>query len=663
VATKQTAGKTKGNSEQAAQLTRLFYALRERIENSPEGRLHTVALIAEELRLFFDAPAIVVFEGVQCVHRSLTQKEFDFLTSKVNALLAQRAGDYLILDVAISEDELANQVSGNDNLKTCNRLIRVASLGATKTWEIWLWLATPQGGFVANSRCGLFEPAAATSGAQFFREIGLLLDAERLVPVVTNTKLPPLELPRGYQTLDDFLEQCRTRFLPLDSILEPLRQRLARDLREAIRVEENGVSCVFSVRVPETNAVHFYVTAEQARALLRSQADIEDFLKFCAYRYEPGAALSGWVLETTSCLYLENFTRSNLWTRYITGKGTADPEKQAQLARVSKFFRVEELGHNHAYLLPVLLREDNGQGVSALTAVIMLSITVAKELDSSTRQHIYELVHRLGSAVAVAFDAQQSYQGAVQRAVLAENITPLTRFITHQLANRSNFLVHTIVAGHTVTNETAIACKHVIEDIGKICQIAASYHKYLSKGEEGEELEKKPVADFKRFIANVWESAWEEFILRDPRNRVLRHNSPAPLVGNIPSDFKIHEASVEFLIRNLLSNSIDALDGKLTGRIVVDVDYRQADDAVRVAVSDNGPGFTSDTKQKLLSGLQLSRKPGTNEDRQEAYSGYGWYFVRLFSEAHGAKPDIPWTVEEKKSDCLVIVDFPVSPPQ
>jgi len=661
-AQKQGRGASKGTVEQAANLTQLFCVLREKIENNPEGRLHMVALVAEELRLFFEAPAIAVFDNGLCVHRSLTQREFDLLKKKVDALSAGQGTEYEILDVTFSESELVYQVGGNDNFRTCNRMIRATGLGVAKNWEVWLWLSAPQGGFAADARCGLFEPAAFASATLFCQQIGLLLDARCPMPFVNDTELLPLDPPRTYQALEDFLEQWRKRFVPLDSILEPLRQRLVRDLCEAIGVGEEGVSCVFSVRAPETNAVHFYATAEQARAVVKVEADVEDFRRFCAYRYGPGAALSGWVMETRSCLYLENFTSSNLWTQYIASVGIPDPEKQAQLTRVSKFFRVEELGHKHAYLLPVLLREENSRGVSpVLRTDIMLSITLAKELDSPIRRHIYELVQRLGSAVSVALDAQQNYEEAVRRAVLAENITPLTRFITHQLANRSNFLLHTIIAGSMVTDQTATACKHVIEDIGKICQIAASYHKYLSKGEQGEELEKEAVRDFSAFIFEVWESAREEFARRDARNQSVLNNSSRPVAGNVPTNFKIHKASVEFLIRNLMSNSMDALDGKTSGWVKLDVDYRQAESIVRIAVSDNGPGFTQDTKQKLLSGLRLSRKPGTNVERRDDYSGYGWYFVRLFCEAHGATPGIPWTTEENQGVCMVTVDFPVLP--
>ncbi len=640
--------------ETTAIFTQFYYRLRDKIEHHLEGQFHAAHLLAEELRFFFGAQAAVIFLNDRCVHRSLTQREFETLTQKRGVGL-QRSGvpTCRVETVSFSADEI-KQIGANDNLSRCSSLVVASGLGDSAQWTIWIWSGTDG---IESERLKLFQPPDSNPSVEFWSRLGSLLDLSHPSAVGAETKISSLSPPTNTSGLEDFLQEYEEQFLPLDSILEPLRRRITDELREYLTVDDSGVSCAFSVRHREEDAVHFYVTAHQARDAVKLVEDIEPLRAFSVFPYGPGEALSGWVMETGACLYLEDFTTSNLWSRYIEKGGLTNSDREAQLNRVAKFFRVNNGNLKHAYLIPVLLQQaKDAQGAFHLRTDLMLSITIANVLDVEMRRHIFELVQRLGSAVGVALAAQREYESVVGRAILAEKVQPLTRFISHQLSNRSNVLNGLIIVGSSISAETEKTCKFITEDIGNICQIAAAYHQYVQGGKN---LPFEAIEDFSAFIGKVWQNARAEFISRDPRNTAIFDESAKPSVASIPKGFVIHRPSIEFLFRNLISNSIDALEGNSGGRITLEVKYIDTAQAVELSVEDNGPGITNTTADALLKRQQVSRIAGTDTDKQDGYSGFGWHFIWLFCDAHGAAPSFPITKESGASGCKVTVTFPV----
>jgi len=625
--------------------------LREKIEHHPDGQVHAAFMIGEELRFFFGAPAVIIFQNGLCVHRSVAIKEMTKLTQKLGGSLPQSDSPTCRVEhLSFSRKDL-EEIGGNDNLSECRILVAASGLGNRAQWTMWL-LA----GKAENERLKIFEQQNSETSLEFWRLMGSLLDLARPSHDEPSVKLSALIPPIAGPDPINFVKKYEEQFLPLDSILEPLRQRITEELKQDLNVNASGVSCVFSVRHLERDAVHFYLTASQVKEIVRSTEDMDTLRAFSSFCYGPGDALSGWVMETGASLYLENFAESNMWSRYIAASGSRRDEREAQLNRVSRMFRVNNGDLRHAYLIPVLLRQtSNANGTPLLRADLILSITLSKQLQPEMRRHIFELVQRLGTAVGIALGAQRRYDAALARAAFAEKVQPLTAFITHNLRGRSEALSTLIQNDAAISTATETKCGHIIRDIGAVCSIVDEYHKYLS-GEAP--LNRVQVANFYTFVDQVWRDSWAEFLEVDPDHcENIKRRSPAPSVSAVPNSFRIHEQSFAFLLRHLMGNSIRALRGTSNGFIKLAIEYSAETEIVELQFVDNGPGMTKSTRDALLQGSQVSREPGTNTDKRSGKSGFGWYFVRLFCRAHDAAVAIPWTNDERRNECAVLVQF------
>ena len=638
--------------DKAADFTQFFYRLREKINHHAEGQLHAALVVGEELRFFFGAQAAAVFQNGRCVHRSLTQNEFEKLTQKIVSAAQDNAVPTCRIEpISFTESE-RQEIGANDNLGSCTTLTIGSRLGKSSQWTIWLWSGSE------SERLKVFQPPNSGMALEFWQRVGGLLDLASTSEAEATTEISSLSPPERATGKDDFLKQYEERFLPLDSILEPLRRRIAEELQDYLQVAQTGVSCAFSVRHREQDAVHFYITARQAREAVTSDADIEPLRKFSSFCYGPGEALSGWVMETGACLYLENFTTSNLWRRYIGSNGTTNPARAEQLARVAKFFHVENGNLKHAYLIPVLLqRRKDAQGSFHLRTDLMLSITMAKELEAEKRQHIFELVQRLGDAVAVALRSQQIYESAIEQMTIGGLLQPLARFVTHDLRGSAQRLQLALGNANTTASELQTKCGTIVGEVSAICSVVEAYHEYLSAGRV---LVRESVDDFKSFLEKTWSDTWNELIGSAPETQIIKAASAAPQVGQMPATFRVHKASFSFVIRHLLKNSVHAMKTRPTGNVRLSMSYDGTKELVRLEFWDNGPGMTPVTRQLVLADRRVSRVPGTDQDKQDGYSGFGMYFIRLFCRAHNARIQIPFTNEEKPNECLIVVEFLLS---
>lgn len=642
--------------EKTAEFTQIFYRVRDKIEHHAEGQLHAAQVVAEELRFFFGAEAVVVFRNGQCIHRSLTQKEFEKLTQKLGtASQGGGAPTCRLQPVSFTEDEI-KEVGANDNLRDCRELVIASGLGKSLQWAIWLWCGADG---PATGRLKVFQSANPAAAKEFWRCLGALLDLAPASSAEVAADISALSPPEGISDVEVFLRAYEEYFLPLDSILEPLRRRISGELQDYLQVEANEISCVFSVRHREQDAVHFYVTARQAREFVTSPNDIQLLREFSNFLYGKGEALSGWVMETGACLYLQDFTTSNLWRRYVEGDARSKPERAAQLERVEKFFRVKNGNLKHAYLVPVLLQQkQNTQGISQLRTDLMLSITVAKPLDIDMRRHIFELVQRLGDAVDVALKSQKLYESAIEQMTVSGLLQPLARFVTHDLRGSAQRLQIALNNPNTTLDILRTECGSIVEEVGSICSVVEAYHEYLSAGRV---LRREAVDNFGVFLEKTWADAWEALISREGESATaIKKMSQVFSPPRLPATFRIHRASFAFVIRHLLKNSVHAMKDKPDGSVRLTIKYDAANELVRLEFWDNGPGMTAGTRQMLLAERRVSRVPGTDQDKEDGYSGFGMYFIRLFCRAHDATIKIPFTNEARANECLIVVEFRLS---
>src|ERR1017187_3026796 len=219
--------------EKTSAFAQFLFRIREKIEHSPEGQLHAVTLVAEDLRFFFDAPAVAIFLNERLVHCSLTERELTRLAQRLNGVTKYSGfavAQYV--EASFSTDDL-REVAGNDNLRKCNRLVVGGGLGARGNWTIWLWGPTPN---AQGDPLKLFEAPGNHVAIDFWQRIGALLDMAPASEVKSGVGISQLELPADYDGLEDFLQKCERLFLPLDSILEPMRNRITKELCASLNI-------------------------------------------------------------------------------------------------------------------------------------------------------------------------------------------------------------------------------------------------------------------------------------------------------------------------------------------------------------------------------------------------------------------------------------------
>jgi signal transduction histidine kinase len=92
----------------------------------------------------------------------------------------------------------------------------------------------------------------------------------------------------------------------------------------------------------------------------------------------------------------------------------------------------------------------------------------------------------------------------------------------------------------------------------------------------------------------------------------------------------VDRLQIELLMRNLISNAVDALSGQAhPGRIRISA-RRQDAQHVRIVVADNGPGIPSASAQRVFEPFVSGKSSGM---------GLGLAVSRAIAEAHGGSLD------------------------
>ena len=135
----------------------------------------------------------------------------------------------------------------------------------------------------------------------------------------------------------------------------------------------------------------------------------------------------------------------------------------------------------------------------------------------------------------------------------------------------------------------------------------------------------------RNFVINGRITGQSENLRTMVERAILMLGDRRDLVGittNVPLDLfvKVDRIQIEQMLTNLLANACDALEGADDGWI--EIDAVRTDDAITLAVADNGPGLTKEALSHLFEPLFTTREAGT---------GLGLAVAAAIAEAHGSR--------------------------
>jgi two-component system sensor kinase FixL len=91
----------------------------------------------------------------------------------------------------------------------------------------------------------------------------------------------------------------------------------------------------------------------------------------------------------------------------------------------------------------------------------------------------------------------------------------------------------------------------------------------------------------------------------------------------------VDRLQIELVLRNLVSNAVEAIDGRPVGKITLNAQRHDADH-VRIVVADNGPGIPSGSRERVFEAFVSGKPTGM---------GLGLAVSRAIAEAHGGTLD------------------------
>ncbi len=162
---------------------------------------------------------------------------------------------------------------------------------------------------------------------------------------------------------------------------------------------------------------------------------------------------------------------------------------------------------------------------------------------------------------------------------------------------------------------------------GRSAELAAVIDRMLSEAQRASEVVRR-LRDFFRegrtHLERVPVAELLESVRRQARSDALTVNVEPGL-----PDLLVDRLQIELVLRNLVSNAAEAIDGRPAGRIAVSA---RRDDLqhVRIVVADNGPGIPAARRNRLFEPLVSGKPTGM---------GLGLAVSRAIAEAHGGTLD------------------------
>lgn len=174
----------------------------------------------------------------------------------------------------------------------------------------------------------------------------------------------------------------------------------------------------------------------------------------------------------------------------------------------------------------------------------------------------------------------------------------------------------------------------IIRDGDRASQVIARIRSLLKKAPQS-----KTLLNVNEFVLEVIDLTQGEMV----RNRVRLGLTLAGNLPAVPGD----RIQLQQVMLNLVANAIDAMRGIQDRHRSLDIATDMFDNAVRVGVTDNGPGIDSQTAQHLFTAFSTTKPEGM---------GMGLAISRSIIEAHGGHL---WTEANHESGATFRFTLPV----
>jgi two-component system OmpR family sensor kinase len=244
----------------------------------------------------------------------------------------------------------------------------------------------------------------------------------------------------------------------------------------------------------------------------------------------------------------------------------------------------------------------------------------ARMPDANPHTEVGRLVTSLNSMLArieTSFEARAESENKLRRFVADashELRTPLTA-----IRGFSELYRQGAVAGEEPTRELIGRIEGESQRMGSLVEDLL----LLARIDQAREMESKPVN-----LSEVVESAVASARAAGP-------NHPVTFIGKSEELFALgDEARIHQVVANLLANA----RAHTPAGTAIDVSIERADDGIRIAVSDNGPGLSVEDQKKIFERFYRADTSRVRVDGEG--SGLGLSIVDAVMKAHGGSVSV-----------------------
>jgi two-component system, LuxR family, sensor kinase FixL len=169
---------------------------------------------------------------------------------------------------------------------------------------------------------------------------------------------------------------------------------------------------------------------------------------------------------------------------------------------------------------------------------------------------------------------------------------------------------------------------------GEAAELASIIDRMLAEGRRAGEILRR-VRDFFRAGTTRLEPVAVDEVLAAARRIAEQAIGSRPVTFAIASDpalppLYVDRLQIELILRNLISNAVEATASQASGEIRVMAEREDAQH-VRLAVADSGPGVAADVRERLFEPFSSTKSSGM---------GLGLAVSRAIAEAHGGSLDM-----------------------
>jgi signal transduction histidine kinase len=286
----------------------------------------------------------------------------------------------------------------------------------------------------------------------------------------------------------------------------------------------------------------------------------------------------------------------------------------------------------YLFFLPVIWIVLRGgmSGALIATAIVQLAVVVGIRSEQHTALQVFELqafvaalaltALFLGVTVDERERAAAKLRQSLRLAAAGEMVGAVAHEVNQPLTALANY---------------GRSAQLLLERGGaELGQVTSIIERMLAEGRRAGEILRR-VRDFFRAGTTRLEPVAVDELLAAARRIAEQTIGSRPVTIALEADpelpaLYVDRLQIELILRNLISNAVDATADQASGEIRV-VAGREDAQHVRLAVADNGPGVAADVRERLFEPFSSDKSSGM---------GLGLAVSRAIAEAHGGSLDV-----------------------